>query len=349
MKKSLIVIASALLLAVAAIKADEQHYINIDGNNDPRNGGLYLMSTAHIFTEYSGSGPNGPTYTQVRLDGVQNNYCAEGVNKGGGWCGDDAESRMGGLQYFSEARTVESSGIVPMGCYTSTALFYASDVLVANYPVGRCFSDPSPLPGDGYCVSYNYDSGSGQYVCNESPIVINTGKGQDYKFRGRVAFDLDADGVAELTRWTEPGSDVAFLAIDRNGDGRITSGAELFGNHTLPGSKNGFQALRAMANIEFGYVSADHAGDLFAKLLLWHDVNSNGISDAGELTPASTYLEAVGLGYHYSPRQDGAGNEYRYEGWARFKALDSESRTSRLVNAASREKRIFDVYLAKAQ
>ena len=48
-------------------------------------------------------------------------------------------------------------------------------------------------------------------------------------------FDIDGDGVPEQISWTEADSDVAFLALDRDGDGRITSGKELFGNHTLPG------------------------------------------------------------------------------------------------------------------
>ena len=54
----------------------------------------------------------------------------------------------------------------------------------------------------------------------------------------------------ERVAWTKRDSEVAFLALDRNGNGRIDGGEELFGNHTpvIRGtsqtSPNGFEALR---------------------------------------------------------------------------------------------------------
>ena len=83
-----------------------------------------------------------------------------------------------------------------------------------------------------------------------------------------VSFDLDADGQCEAIGWTRADSDVALLAIDRNGDGRITSGEELFGNHTVPGALNGFEALARMDYEMSGVVrTAIHTGDeLFDQL-----------------------------------------------------------------------------------
>jgi hypothetical protein len=88
--------------------------------------------------------------------------------------------------------------------------------------------------------------------------------------------------VPERVSWTEADSDVSFLAIDRDGDGKITSGKELFGNFTLPGVSNGFLALQGLAmqtngGIERGSVSSDDP--LYARLLLWNDMNHNGISE----------------------------------------------------------------------
>jgi hypothetical protein len=151
-------------------------------------------------------------------------------------------------------------------------------------------------------------------------------------------------------------SDVAFLTLDRNGNGVIDNGSELFGNHTLPGSRNGFAALLSMAG-QNGDGKVSQKDALFVKLLLWHDRNHNGISEALELRPASDLLEAIGLGYTVSrrlngnPRRDDNGNQYRFEGWARKREPGKRGNDKRSENAgrtdAAREFRIYDVCLVK--
>lgn len=82
-----------------------------------------------------------------------------------------------------------------------------------------------PPPPDEYCTyEWNYELGDWQCM---SPIIIATGKDQKYKLTSAedgVLFDLNGDGIPNQISWTEPGSDVAFLARDINGDGKITSG-----------------------------------------------------------------------------------------------------------------------------
>ena len=85
------------------------------------------------------------------------------------------------------------------------------------------------------------------YGCN-SPIIVDTmGKGITLTSPANgVRFDIRGDGHPILLSWTRASSGDAFLALDRDANGRIDNGTELFGNWTpQPESdhKNGFAAL----------------------------------------------------------------------------------------------------------
>jgi hypothetical protein len=125
------------------------------------------------------------------------------------------------------------------------------------------------------------------------------------------------------------GQTPAWLSLDRDGDGLITSGRELFGNHTFPESSNGFDALArtAMATnggVKRGSVSSDDP--VYAQLRLWTDRNHNGMSEPSELRPASEIVSDIGLGSYASDRQDRFGNLYIYEGWAAVRTARGRNR-----------------------
>jgi hypothetical protein len=170
-----------------------------------------------------------------------------------------------------------------------------------------------------------------------SPILIDIER-DHYDLTGlsdAVFFDIDGDGDEEVLSWTESTSDDAFLALDRNGNGIIDSGRELFGNFTdQPPSQspNGFAALTVLDEEEFG---GDEDGAItptdlaFYQLLLWTDSNHDGYSQTGELEPLSTSdIEAIEVDYVENGQQDQHGNWFRwkskvhFEQGVRFAAVD---------------------------
>lgn len=188
-----------------------------------------------------------------------------------------------------------------------------------------------------------------------SPIIIATGKGARYRLTSPangVLFDFDGDGVPEQMAWTESDSDGAFLALDRDGDGKITSARELFGNITLAGVANGFDALLRMTmetngGILRGSVSSDDP--IFAQLLLWKDTNHNGFSEPWELRPASELLAEIGLGYNITNRQDQFGNVFRFRGWARIRTAPGRNAARTPREERDRTLPIWDAYLRVAR
>lgn len=95
-----------------------------------------------------------------------------------------------------------------------------------------------------------------------------------------VQFDINHDGAKDQVAWTN-GHD-GLLAVDVNGNGKIDDGSELF----TPGFAGGHFAdgLAALASLDSNHDGIIDAADHdFARLLVWQDVNHNGVSDAGEL------------------------------------------------------------------
>lgn len=95
-----------------------------------------------------------------------------------------------------------------------------------------------------------------------------------------VSFDLAGDARGAKWSWVKP--DTGILVWDPENTGKITSGRQLFGNATWwMFFRDGYEALGALDDDNNGWLESKETKGL----AIWRDVNSNGVSDKGEVLP----------------------------------------------------------------
>jgi len=167
--------------------------------------------------------------------------------------------------------------------------------------------------------------------------VDTTGKGFRLTSAGAgVTFDILGNGHPIKIAWTAADSRNAFLALDRNHNGIIDSGKELFGNVTeQPESsdQNGFLALAQFDKPENGGNGdgiIDQRDAVFSHLLLWIDENHDGVSQPNELhTLPELGVFSISLGYRDATRFDEYGNWFHYRAAVNPDPFDGESKDGR--------------------
>lgn len=167
----------------------------------------------------------------------------------------------------------------------------------------------------GYSVNFGQGSHFDQQIISSitcapqtggpgsSPLVVDTLNRGWLFVDPAVSFDMNVTGTPQITAWPDGTQGIAFLALP---DQRmqITSGLQLFGNHTPQGTcpsdhphcENGFRALAVYDDNGDGVI--DQKDKVWPHLRLWIDKNMDGKVDGGELeTMSAAGITSISLDY----------------------------------------------------
>jgi len=136
----------------------------------------------------------------------------------------------------------------------------------------------------------------------ETPLVVAfESQPVDFAPVGHEAFAF-VPGEPAATDW--PTAATPWVALDLDGDGAITSGAELFGSSTVLANgaraTNGFAALAALDANGDGILDA--RDPMFSRLVLWSDRNGDHRSTPDEVAPLAATVTSISLAFSVDPR-----------------------------------------------
>ena len=150
-----------------------------------------------------------------------------------------------------------------------------------------------------------------------SPVILDLdGDGIETRsLQDGIFFDHDGNHFAENTGWVS--ADDGLLVIDKDGNGKIDSGNELFGNNTVLSNgslaANGYEALQELDTNGDGTLNS--RDEAWQQLQVWQDRNGNARVDDGELMSLSEAgIAAIDTDYKNSTWVDKQGNAHKQIG-----------------------------------
>ena len=198
--------------------------------------------------------------------------------------------------------------------------------------------------GDVCKVPHPYWSYSCAESCSDTycttPLVVSRDPDAPVAFRSTEhSFSLSVSAGGARHDW--PTAATPWLVVDRNGNGRIDDGGELFGSATRLAdartATNGFEALAELDDNHDGIVDAADAG--WARLGLWGDDDNDGVSSARELRSLDSFgIESIEVRYHVEVRCDQRGNCERERARIHWRDGSGQLRTGAVIDVHLRSR-----------
>lgn len=228
-------------------------------------------------------------------------------------------------KYSEYPTSINSLGVAPKDNLPSQILDSIKTSLVLTLGLtidgwGRLFE----LSLDGWIKLYDLFSSPFLSPTIYDPITLDLnkdGKIDTTDLDNGVYFDHNGDKVAMKTSWI--GKEDGLLVHDRNNNGIIDDGSELFGNFTPlnPNNNlndknlavNGYHALKSYDMNNDGII--DSNDEIYKHLKVWQDINGDGISQENELkTLEQANIKSLNLAFSNIDKDLDNGNNLMFEG-----------------------------------
>jgi len=269
--------------AADTVKSDEVGAVSTVTATDPQDAQLKLLET--LLSKFLGR--------EIKLRRETPDITGKGGAEANAPNSGDAIKNLGATGSLSSGNPISLTMTVTNEFqyyrYESESVSYSAKGVINTADGQRIAVDMNLNMSRETAEYFSYKSSYETPMCD--PLVINYAGGAAELSDTKFDFDLDLDGDKDHISFAAQGS--GFLALDKNGDGAINDGSELFG----PQSGSGFGELRSYDSDQNGWI--DENDDIYSMLRIWAK-DSNGddlLYTLKELDVGAIYLGDVSTEY----------------------------------------------------